>query len=284
MSEEEATEVEEDFYCMWRFYYIVLTGEQRWRCLRILVVDKVEEKYALLKLPDREQEKITVPRKLLAILNVHNLKFLQSSTPKTGQEQKTRFLTKMIQGNIWEIPNICGLAQSMVTDCNSNRHPRGLSGNSLTGSLSPDMCQLTGLWYLSLQGNKHSEKIPEVIGLMQALAVLYLQGNSLTGPIPIELGNMTKLSYLLRQTRMRCLRKWLGYLSQMYESIFFRCLLYWVLGLDWMGRELEYEHRFYEELFRKVIVKPAAQKAVVRLIPEEEINLEDVRIVGCELI
>ncbi|VAH98743.1 unnamed protein product [Triticum turgidum subsp. durum] len=73
---------------------------------------------------------------------------------------------------------------------------------------------------LSLQGNRLTGKIPEVIGLMQALAVLdlsenelvgpippilgnlsytgklYLHGNKLTGEVPPELGNMTKLSYL----------------------------------------------------------------------------------------
>ncbi|KAF6149528.1 hypothetical protein GIB67_003676 [Kingdonia uniflora] len=58
----------------------------------------------LLKLPDREQEKIAVPRMLFAILNVHNLKFLQSSTPNIGQEQKTCFLTKMV---VW-LRNIYG--------------------------------------------------------------------------------------------------------------------------------------------------------------------------------
>ncbi|KAF6166923.1 hypothetical protein GIB67_020152 [Kingdonia uniflora] len=115
--------------------------------------------------------------------------------------------TQMMQGNIWEIPNICGLAQSMVTYSNSNRHPRGMSGNSLTGSLSPDMCQLTGLWYLSLQGNKHSGKIPEVIGLMQVLAVLDLSENKLVGPILTIIGNLSYIGKLLRQTRMRCLRK-----------------------------------------------------------------------------
>ncbi|XP_062017811.1 uncharacterized protein LOC133734191 isoform X1 [Rosa rugosa] len=29
----------------------------------------------------------------------------------------------------------------------------GLRGNSLTGALSPDMCQLTGLWYFDVRGN-----------------------------------------------------------------------------------------------------------------------------------
>ncbi|KAF6175668.1 hypothetical protein GIB67_022670 [Kingdonia uniflora] len=43
MSEEEAAEAEEDYYSMWRFYFVVLTGEACWRCLRILAEDKVEE-------------------------------------------------------------------------------------------------------------------------------------------------------------------------------------------------------------------------------------------------
>ncbi|KAF8392853.1 hypothetical protein HHK36_021092 [Tetracentron sinense] len=117
-----------------------------------------------------------------------------------------------------------------------NEVPQGLRGKNLVGALSPDMCQLTGLWYLtlatvlasrdlsynqltreipfnigllqvatlSLQGNQLSGKIPSVIGLMQALAMLnltyteklYLHGNKLTGSITPELRNMTKLHYL----------------------------------------------------------------------------------------
>ncbi|KAK9058143.1 hypothetical protein SSX86_022983 [Deinandra increscens subsp. villosa] len=86
--------------------------------------------------------------------------------------------------------------------------------STATVAIMPEGNKLTG------QGNKLTGKIPEVIGLMQALAVLdlcenelvgsippifgnlsftgklYLHANRLTGPIPPELGNMTKLSYL----------------------------------------------------------------------------------------
>ncbi|KAF8376939.1 hypothetical protein HHK36_030310 [Tetracentron sinense] len=46
---------------------------------------------------------------------------------------------------------------------------------------------------LSLQGNQLSGKIPSVIGLMQALAVLELNDNHLCGHIPPELGKLTDL-------------------------------------------------------------------------------------------
>ncbi|XP_039174064.1 LRR receptor-like serine/threonine-protein kinase ERECTA isoform X3 [Eucalyptus grandis] len=70
-----------------------------------------------------------------------------------------------------------------------------LSYNRLTGKI-PFNIGFLQVVTLSLQGNQLSEQIPSVIGLMQALAVLYLHGNKLTGQIPPELGNMSKLHYL----------------------------------------------------------------------------------------
>ncbi|KAF6175848.1 hypothetical protein GIB67_003336 [Kingdonia uniflora] len=55
-------------------------------------------------------------------------------------------------------------------------------------------------------------------------------------------------------------------------------------GLYRIGRELEYERRFYEDLFQEIMVDPAAQKDNVRLIAVEEIKLEDVWITGGQLI
>ncbi|KAK8703390.1 hypothetical protein V6N13_021706 [Hibiscus sabdariffa] len=163
---------------------------------------------------------------------------------------KNNQLTGPIPSTLTQIPNLktIDLARNQLTGeiprliyWNEVLQYLGLRGNMLTGTLSPDMCQLTGLWdisynqitgeipynigflqvaTLSLQGNKLTGNIPEVIGLMQALAVLdlsenelvgpippilgnlsftgklYLHGNKLTGSIPPELGNMSKLSYL----------------------------------------------------------------------------------------
>ncbi|KAJ0042125.1 hypothetical protein Pint_17300 [Pistacia integerrima] len=96
---------------------------------------------------------------------------------------------------------------------------RDISYNHISGVI-PYNIGFLQVATLSLQGNKLTGKIPEVLGLMQALAVLdlsdneligpippilgnlsytgklYLHGNRLTGPIPPELGNMSKLSYL----------------------------------------------------------------------------------------
>ncbi|KAF6151068.1 hypothetical protein GIB67_042403 [Kingdonia uniflora] len=41
LSGEEVVEAEEDFYYKWRFHVFVLTGEERWDCLRTLAEDKV---------------------------------------------------------------------------------------------------------------------------------------------------------------------------------------------------------------------------------------------------
>ncbi|KAF6160329.1 hypothetical protein GIB67_019098, partial [Kingdonia uniflora] len=148
----------------------------------------------LLKLPDREQEKITVPRKLLAILNVHNLKFLQSSTPKIGQEQKTRFLTKvtanyvrLVRLSAKEVVQWHSLAGSSVNVATANATQ--ISGEIPNRAIFCKSLPFSLTW--SLQGNKHSGKIPEVIGLMQALVVLDLSGNRLVGPIPPIIGNLS---------------------------------------------------------------------------------------------
>ncbi|CAH8353975.1 unnamed protein product [Eruca vesicaria subsp. sativa] len=96
---------------------------------------------------------------------------------------------------------------------------RDVSYNQITGEI-PYNIGFLQVATLSLQGNRLTGMIPEVIGLMQALAVLdlsdnelvgpippilgnlsftgklYLHGNKLNGPIPSELGNMSRLSYL----------------------------------------------------------------------------------------
>lgn len=47
----------------------------------------------------------------------------------------------------------------------------------------------------SLQGNKLTGRISELIGLMQALAVLNVHGNRLNGTIPLEFRKIDNLTY-----------------------------------------------------------------------------------------
>ncbi|KAF6135792.1 hypothetical protein GIB67_028648 [Kingdonia uniflora] len=42
LSGEETVEAEEDFYYKWRFHAFILTGEERWACLRTLTNDRVK--------------------------------------------------------------------------------------------------------------------------------------------------------------------------------------------------------------------------------------------------
>ncbi|XP_027184694.1 LRR receptor-like serine/threonine-protein kinase ERECTA isoform X2 [Coffea eugenioides] len=68
----------------------------------------------------------------------------------------------------------------------------GLRGNKLGGTLSPNMCQLMGLWYFCLfsdvRNNSLTGSIPENIGNCTAFQVLDLSYNQLTGEIPFNIG------------------------------------------------------------------------------------------------
>jgi hypothetical protein len=50
----------------------------------------------------------------------------------------------------------------------------GLRGNNLVGNISPDLCQLTGLWYFDVRNNSLTGSIPETIGNCTAFQVLYV--------------------------------------------------------------------------------------------------------------
>ena len=68
--------------------------------------------------------------------------------------------------------------------------------NGLTGSIPPEIGNLTNLTYLSLSGNELTGSIPSEIGNLTNLTYLNLYDNQLTGEIPSEIGNLTNLSYL----------------------------------------------------------------------------------------
>ena len=87
----------------------------------------------------------------------------------------------------------------------------------LTGSIPPELGQLTELEYLSLNDNALTGPIPPELGQLTKLKELDLCCNRLSGPIPPELGQLTKLRTLnLYRNRLTCvpeaLAEWADYL------------------------------------------------------------------------
>ena len=71
-----------------------------------------------------------------------------------------------------------------------------LSNNQLTGSIPPEMGNLNNLIYLDLGSNQLTGSIPQEIGNLTNLEWLYLSNNQLTEEIPLEIGNLNNLIYL----------------------------------------------------------------------------------------
>ncbi|KAF4384271.1 hypothetical protein CsatB_015209 [Cannabis sativa] len=80
---------------------------------------------------------------------------------------------------------------------NDNSVTRVDLGNAnLTGTLVPQLGQLTNLQYLELYSNNISGKIPEELGNLTNLVSLDLYLNKLDGVIPTTLGKLSKLRFL----------------------------------------------------------------------------------------
>ena len=71
-----------------------------------------------------------------------------------------------------------------------------LYGNQLTGAIPPEIGNLTNLTRLDLENNQLTGSIPSEIGNLTNLTDLYLYSNQLTGSIPSEIGNLTNLTWL----------------------------------------------------------------------------------------
>ena len=82
------------------------------------------------------------------------------------------------------------------TDANGKVVQVNLVNNNLSGSLPPEIEDLTELTLLQLQFNNLSGSIPPEMGNLGNLEQLYLHGNAFAGPIPAELGNLANLGRL----------------------------------------------------------------------------------------
>ena len=78
-----------------------------------------------------------------------------------------------------------------------NTDTLNLQYNELTGSIPPEIGNLTNLTFINLGLNELTGSIPPEIGNLTNLTRLYLGSNQLTGSIPPEIGNLTNLTYLL---------------------------------------------------------------------------------------
>ncbi|PQQ09426.1 putative LRR receptor-like serine/threonine-protein kinase [Prunus yedoensis var. nudiflora] len=67
---------------------------------------------------------------------------------------------------------------------------------NLSGSLAPELGQLSHLLILDFMWNELSGTIPKEIGNMTSLKLLLLSGNKLSGSLPDELGYLSKLNRL----------------------------------------------------------------------------------------
>ncbi|GMN41574.1 hypothetical protein TIFTF001_010797 [Ficus carica] len=97
----------------------------------------------------------------------------------------------------WDINSVDPCSWRMVT-CSVDGYVSalGLPSQSLSGSLSPWIGNLSYLQSVLLQNNAISGPIPSSIGKLEKLQTLDLSNNALTGVIPDSLGNLKILNYL----------------------------------------------------------------------------------------
>ncbi|XP_051132119.1 probable LRR receptor-like serine/threonine-protein kinase At4g30520 [Andrographis paniculata] len=99
--------------------------------------------------------------------------------------------------NNWDEFSVDPCSWSMIT-CNSDNLVTtfGAPSQSLSGSLSWMIANLTNLKQVLLQNNNISGHIPKEIGYLPNLQTLDLSNNKLSGQIPVSLGFLKRLQYL----------------------------------------------------------------------------------------
>ncbi|XP_054805624.1 protein NSP-INTERACTING KINASE 1-like isoform X1 [Prosopis cineraria] len=97
----------------------------------------------------------------------------------------------------WDGDSVDPCSWTMVT-CSPDNLVVGLGtpSQSLSGTLSPTIGNLTNLQILLLQNNNITGTIPSELGKLSKLQTLDLSNNLFNGEIPSSLGHMSKLQYL----------------------------------------------------------------------------------------
>nr|BAD18102.1 leucine-rich repeat receptor-like kinase [Ipomoea batatas] len=97
----------------------------------------------------------------------------------------------------WDVNSVDPCSWRMVT-CSPDGYVSalGLPSQSLSGTLSPGIGNLTNLQSVLLQNNAISGHIPAEIGKLERLQTLDLSNNKFNGDIPSTLGDLRNLNYL----------------------------------------------------------------------------------------
>lgn len=97
----------------------------------------------------------------------------------------------------WDVTSVDPCSWRMVT-CTGDGFVSslGLPSQSLSGTLSPEIGNLTNLQSVLLQNNLISGPMPATIGALQKLQTLDLSNNTFNGEIPSSLGALRNLNYL----------------------------------------------------------------------------------------
>ncbi|KAF5945196.1 hypothetical protein HYC85_015424 [Camellia sinensis] len=96
----------------------------------------------------------------------------------------------------WDINSVDPCYWRMVTCSDGYVSTLGLPSQSLTGTLSPSIANLSNLQSVLLQNNAISGPIPAAIGKLEKLQTLDLSSNKFNGEIPNSLGDLKNLNYL----------------------------------------------------------------------------------------
>jgi Leucine-rich repeat (LRR) protein len=98
--------------------------------------------------------------------------------------------------NPWTLPTAEPCSLYGVTCESGHVTGLGLGSNGLSGTIPPELGNLSSLQGLSLSWNELSGAIPPELGNLSGLLTLQLGGNQLSGTIPPELGNLSSLQNL----------------------------------------------------------------------------------------
>jgi hypothetical protein len=110
---------------------------------------------------------------------------LYDSTDGNNWEIKTNWLTNQPAGTWYGVTIESGRVREII-----------LTDNNLTGSIPPEIGNLTDLRSINLRQNNLEGSIPSQIGNLTKLESLDIYQNELTGELPPEMGNMTQLSFI----------------------------------------------------------------------------------------